>query len=115
MPAARLRNAQIVAALQQRLAGAESTTLSNFAWFALRRDAPQAALDAARAAVALPGAPSAAWRALERIAAGRADGMLLSSDGTDAPDLASVTDPLAAAIAAHRERETPMAEVCYRL
>ena len=37
MPAARTRDAQIVAALRRRLGPADATALSNFAWFAARR------------------------------------------------------------------------------
>ena len=64
MPAARLRDAQIVASLKRRLGGADASTLTNFAWFAARRGERQAALDAARGAIAMPDAPQAAWHTL---------------------------------------------------
>ncbi len=114
MPAARLRDAQVVAALRRRLDRADATTLSNFAWFAARRGERQVALDAARVAVGMPDARRAAWRALERLAAGHTDGMLLATAGSDAPDQAPVGNPLAAAIAAHRQAEAAVAEACYR-
>lgn len=115
MPAARLRDAQIVAALRRRLERADATTLTNFAWFAARRGERQAALDAVRAAVAMPQAPGAAWRALERLAAGHADGLLLTAAGSDDRDAPHAGSPLAAAIAAHRGGEAPVAEACYRM
>jgi tetratricopeptide (TPR) repeat protein len=114
MPAARLRDARVVAALRRRLGSADPITLSNFAWFAARRGEQQAALDAARAAAAVPGAPRAAWRALERLAAGHADGMLLTDAGPDDRDHAATGSPLGAAVAAHRLLEFAVAEACYR-
>ena len=115
MPAARLRDAQVVAALKRRLEGADAATLTNFAWFAARRGEQLAALEAVRAAVAMPGAPHAAWRALERLAAGHTDGMLLTSAGVDDRDAVPTSNPMAAAIAAHCEMQAPVAEACYRM
>lgn len=114
MPAVRLRDAQIVAALQRRFHQADATTLSNLAWFAARRGEAQAALAAARAATALPDAPRAAWRALERLASGQVDGMLLTPIDGAAADLLPAGNPLVAAIAAHRQQELAAAEACYR-
>lgn len=115
MPAARLRDAQIVAALGRRLGQSDPTTLANFAWFAARRGEHHAALAAARAAAAMPNAPRAAWRALERLAAGHADGMLLAQPGgPDAREPSQAGNPLAAAVAAHRQLEFAVAEACYR-
>ena len=114
MPAARLRDAQIVAALRRRLGPADPTTLSNFAWFAARRGEQPAALEAARAAAAMPNAPRAAWRALERLAAGHSDGMLLADTGPENREPSPAGNPLAAAVAAHRQLEFAVAEACYR-
>ncbi len=114
MPAARPRDALIVAALGRRLSQSDAITLANFAWFAARRGEHRAALDAARAAVALPDAPHTAWRALERLAAGQTAGMLLAGTGGDAAEAAPMGDPLAAAVTAHRELDHPAAEACYR-
>jgi tetratricopeptide (TPR) repeat protein len=114
MPAARLRDAQIVAALRRRLDGADATTLSNFAWFAARRGERQLALEVARAAVTMPDAPRAAWRALERLASGHSDGMLLTAGGSEGAAPLPAGNPLAAATAAHRQLESAVAEACYR-
>ena len=115
MPAARLRDAQTVAALQRRLERADATTLTNFAWFAARCGERQAALDAVRAAVSMPDAPRAAWRALERLAAGHTDGLLLAAAGSDDRAAPLVGNPIAAAIAAHRDNQASVAEMCYRM
>lgn len=114
MPAARLRDAQIVAALRRRLGPADAATLSNFAWFAARRGEQQVALESARSAVAMPDAPRAAWRALERLAAGRSDDLLLADAGGEDRGHASIGNPLAAAVASHRQLELGVAEACYR-
>jgi tetratricopeptide (TPR) repeat protein len=106
--------ASAVAALRQRLGRADAAALSNFAWFAARRGEHDAALDAARAAVALPDAPRAAWRSLERLAAGSVDGMLLTAGGTAEAPSPRHGNPLATAVVAHREREFAVAEACYR-
>jgi len=73
----------IVAALRRRLAAADGNTLCNFAWFAGRRGETQAALDAAQAALAMPAAPRAAWRALECLAVDQVDAMLLTADDVE--------------------------------
>jgi len=110
------RDVDVVAALRRRFDGADATTLSNFAWFAARRGERQVALDTARAAIAMPGAPRAAWRALERLAAGHTDGMLLADAGsTEEITPAAVGNPLAAAIGAHREGQAAVADACYRM
>lgn len=114
MPAARLRDAQIVAALWRRLERADATTLTNFAWFAARRGERQAALDAVRAAVARPDVPRVAWRTLERLAAGHTDGLLLATADSDDRQAPPVGNPIPAAIAAHREMQPAVAEACYR-
>ena len=113
MPAARLRDAQVVAALKRRLEQADATTLTNFAWFAARRGERQVALDAIRAAVAKPDVPRAAWRTLERLAAGHTDGLLLATADTDDRHAPPVGNPMPAAIAAHRELQPAVAEACY--
>jgi tetratricopeptide (TPR) repeat protein len=109
----RPRDESVVAALRRRLRPSDAITLNNLAWFAARRGATVIALESARAAIALPGAPPAAWRALERLAAGRSDGMLLVADG---PVTATPTaiHPLAAALSAHQHGDLPVAEACYR-
>jgi tetratricopeptide (TPR) repeat protein len=114
MPSAGSRDALTVAALGRRLGHADATTLSNFAWFAARRGEHRIALDAARAAVALPDAPRAAWRSLERLAVGRTDGMLLAATGAERADPTPAGNPLGTAIAAHRQMELAVAEACYR-
>ncbi|HEY4322098.1 MAG TPA: tetratricopeptide repeat protein [Gemmatimonadales bacterium] len=113
MPAARSRDAQIVAALGRRLAAADATTLTNFAWFAARRGAHPAALEAARRAVTHGDAPRAAWRALERLAAGRTDGMLLTADAAEPAAPEPPRNPLAAAVSAHAQGQLAVAEACY--
>lgn len=109
----RQRDESVVAALRRRLQPSDAITWNNLAWFAARRGATAIALESARAAVALPGAPPAAWRALERLAAGRSDGMLLVADGPvrEAP---AASHPLAAALSAHQHGDLPVAEACYR-
>jgi len=107
-------DARTVAGLWRRLGSADATTLANFAWFAARRGAHGIALDAARAAVALPDAPRAAWRSLERLAAGRTDGLLLAAAGTERADAPSAGNPLETAIVAHQHMELAVAEACYR-
>jgi tetratricopeptide (TPR) repeat protein len=114
MPAAPFSDAHVVATLRRRLERADAMTLSNFAWFAARRGERQAALDAARTAVGMPDAPRAAWRALECLAAGHTDGMLLATAGSDGPAAAAAINPLMAAIAAHRQMDVSVAEACYR-
>ena len=114
MPAARTRDAQVVAALGRRLAEADPITLSNLAWFAARRGEVAAALEQVRRSVALPGAPRAAWRAIERLAAGRTDGMLLASSASAPAPAAAARHPLAAAVAAHQQSDLAVAEVFYR-
>lgn len=114
MAGAGSRDMLTVAALGRRLGQADATTLSNFAWFAARRGHHRIALEAARAAVAMPDPPRAAWRALERLAAGRTDGMLLAAAGHDKGDLIPPGNPLTTAIVAHRHMELAVAEACYR-
>lgn len=105
-----------VAALRRRLGAASPAMLTNFAWFAARRGAHGTALDAARAAVAHPGAPRAAWHALERLVTGRSDGLLLvaAGAGPQTPMESNAASSLAAAVAAHREGALAVAETCYR-
>ena len=114
MASAGTSDARTVAALWRRLGPADATTLANFAWFAARRGEHGIALDAARAAVALPDAPRAAWRSLERLAAGRTDGLLLAAAGTERADAAPAGNPLETAIVAHQQMELAVAEACYR-
>ncbi len=103
-----------IAALRQRLGDASAATLTNLAWFAARRGEQAAALEAAREAVARPGAPRDAWRTLERLVTGRNDGLLLIPEGgTPSPVEPSRGSPLAAAVAAHREGALAVAETCY--
>ncbi len=116
MASPRPRDSGVVAALGQRCGAGSATTLTNFAWFAVRRGAFDAALDAVRRAVALPHAPPAAYRSLERIAAGHSDGLLLAIEPGDAapPVMPASSNPLAAAVAAHHHAEWSVAEACYR-
>jgi tetratricopeptide (TPR) repeat protein len=114
MSAPRPRDAALLTAIRQRLDGADPVALTNFAWFAARTGRIEAALDAARRAAALPGAPRAAWRALERLAIGRSDGLILATGATE--QLARteyLASPLAAAVAAHRQEAHAVAEACY--
>jgi len=105
-----------VAALRRRLGAASPAMLTNFAWFAARRGVHSLALEAAREAVAHPGAPRAAWHALERLVTGRNDGLLLVAAGTgpQTPMESNAASSLAAAVAAHREGALAVAETCYR-
>lgn len=103
-----------VAAVARRLDPADPRALTGLAWFAARRGARAAALAAARRAVAHPDAPRAAWRTLERLAAGHDDGLLLPP-GPDAPVAPPPgATPLAAAVAAHRQGAPAVAEACYQ-
>jgi tetratricopeptide (TPR) repeat protein len=62
----------------------------------------------------LPGAPRAAWRALERLAIGRTDGLVLATaDTTPTTRPEFNASPLAAAVAAHRQEAHAVAEACY--
>ncbi|HEX3928297.1 MAG TPA: tetratricopeptide repeat protein [Gemmatimonadales bacterium] len=110
----RSRDAAVLAALERRLGAGSPTTLTNLAWFAARRGDYAAALGLARRAVALPHAPRAAYRTLERLAAGRAEGLLLTADDAAVPSPSRSGSPLAAAVAAHRHAEFAVAEACYR-
>jgi tetratricopeptide (TPR) repeat protein len=115
MSAARPHDGAVVAALVRRLGATDAATLANLAWFAGRRGAHGAALDAARRAVAHPHAPPAAWRTLERLAAGRSDGLLLALTGDPQPAAApGAGHPLAAAVMAHRQDALAVAEARYR-
>ncbi len=102
-------------ALRRRLGATTAATLANFAWFAARRGAHASALEAAREAVALPGAPRVAWHSLERLVTGRSDGLLLATvlSPADAPTESAMASSLAAAVAAHREGALAVAETCY--
>lgn len=108
-------DAAVVAALAERLAAADATTLANLGWFAARRGATSIALDATRRAVALPSAPRAAWHNLERLAAGRTDRLLLGLSEHDSAlaTESSAQHPLAAAVASHAEGALAVAEACY--
>lgn len=115
MTAPRPRDAAVVAALVRRFGTADATTLANLAWFAARRGATATALEVVRRAVALPGAPRAAWRTLERLAVGRTDQLLLALPVGEAtlPVGHTATHPLAAAVAAHAQGALAVAEACY--
>ncbi len=105
----------MVAALVRRLGATDAATFTNLAWFAARRGAHAAALDAARRAVAMPDAPPVAWRTLERLAGGRSDGLLLArTHGPHRAAAAGAGHPLAAAVTAHRQGSLAVAEACYR-
>lgn len=115
MAAARPHDGAVVAALVRRLGATDAATLANLAWFAGRRGAHAIALDAARRAVAVPNAPPAAWRTLERLAGGRSDGLTLAlTDVTQRPAAPGAGHPLAAAVMAHRQASLAVAEACYR-
>lgn len=106
---------QVVAALARRLDPADPAQQAGLAWFAARRGDREAALHAARRAVARPGAPHAAWRTLERLAAGHDDGLLLPPPGNAArPPQTGGASPLAAGVAAHRQGAPAVAEACYQ-
>lgn len=114
MSAPQSRDAALLAAIQQRLDGSDPVALTNFAWFAARAGRTESALAASRRAAALPGAPRAAWRALERLAIGRTDGLtLVAAVGTPRPHTGHEGSPLMAAIAAHRQAALAVAEACY--
>lgn len=106
---------RVVAALAGRLDPADPAQQAGLAWFAARRGDREAALTAARRAVAQPGAPHAAWRTLERLAAGHDDGLLLPPPG-GGPRAAREggASPLAAGVAAHRQGAPAVAEACYQ-
>jgi tetratricopeptide (TPR) repeat protein len=115
MAAPRLRDPAVVAALSRRIDPADSVALTNFAWLVARAGHLEAGLRAARRAASLEGAPRASWRALERLAIGRTDGLVLATVSqtpvtADGEDHAS---RLAAAIAAHRRAALAVAEACY--
>lgn len=106
--------AGLVAALGRRLDPADPVALTNLAWFAARAGDLATALQLARRAAALPGAPRAAWRTLERLAVGRTDGLVLAVPATHRPPPGSLPSPLAAAVAAHRQGASAVAEACYQ-
>ncbi len=114
MSATASRDGATLAALRQRIDPADPVALTNFAWLAARAGRQSEALDAARTAAAGPGAPRAAWRALERLAIGRTDGLLLATAGTETISTGPDSSPLAAAVAAHRQAAHAVAEVCYQ-
>lgn len=114
MPASRPRDAGLLAALAQRLDPADPVALTNLAWLAARAGHPGDALRLARRAAALPGAPRAAWRALERLAIGRTDGLVLASPGGHHHPAGALPSPLAAAVSAHRQGAAAVAEACYQ-
>jgi tetratricopeptide (TPR) repeat protein len=104
-----------LAALRRRLDPADPVALANFAWLAARAGALEQAQQAARQAAALPGAPRSAWRTLERLAIGRTDGLTLAAPGSDrqGPAVVRPGSPLVAAVSAHREAASAVAEACY--
>ncbi len=114
MAAPRLRDAALIDALQRRLDPADPVGLANLAWFAARRGDPALAQQVARRAAALPGAPPAAWRALERLAIGRTDGLVLAAGGLHHDTGTTRASPLAAAVAAHGQAAFAVAEACYQ-
>lgn len=115
MGAQRVPGAVLAGALAQRVDPADAASLANLAWFAARRGALAEAQDCARRAVARPGAPRAAWRTLERLAAGRSDALLLAAPSHHAaPAATGPGHPLDAAVAAHRQQAPAIAEACYR-
>lgn len=114
MAAPTSRDAALIAALVRRLDPGDPVALTNLAWFAARTGHPAEGLVAARRAAALPGAPAAAWRALERLAIGRTDGLVLATPATDRGTVGSRSTPLAAAVAAHRQAALAVAEACYQ-
>ncbi len=114
MAAPPLRDAALIAALARRLDPADPVGLTNLAWFAARTGHPAEALAIARRAAALPGAPPAAWRTLERLAIGRSDGLVLAASGPDRDAVGARSSPLAAAVAAHRQAALAVAEACYQ-
>ncbi len=112
MAAPRPRDPALLVALEQRLDADDPSVLTNLAWLTARWGQPAAALALARRAAALPGAPRAAWRALERLAVGRSDGLVLASAAAG-PTEPGAGSPLAAAVAAHRQVAFAVAEACY--
>lgn len=114
MTAVRPHDGAVVAALARRLGAADPATLGNLAWFAGRRGLHPAALEAARRAVAMPHAPPAAWRTLERLAGGRSDGLMLALTNDPQRAAPGAGHPLAAAVMAHRQASLAVAEACYR-
>src|SRR5690606_16879822 len=114
MSSTRSRDAALLAAIQQRLDGSDPVALTNFAWFAARSGRIEPALGAARRAAALPGAPRSAWRALERLATGRTDGLtLVAAQESARSHSGHEGSPLVAAVAAHRQAALAVAEACY--
>ena len=75
------RDGATLNALRQRIDDSDPVALTNYAWFAARAGRIADALEAARRAASLPAAPRAAWRALERLAIGRSDGLLIATAG----------------------------------
>lgn len=105
-----------IAALRRRLGAASPAMLTNFAWFAARRGGHATALEAAREAVAQPGAPRVSWHTLERLVTGRSDGLLLAPESGPAPSSpagSGESASLTAAVSAHREGALAVAEACY--
>jgi tetratricopeptide (TPR) repeat protein len=107
------RDGATLNALRQRIDNSDPVALTNYAWLAARSGRIADALEAARRAASLPAAPRAAWRALERLAIGRSDGLLVATAGAETDENTSHASPLAAAIAAHRQAAHAVAEVCY--
>jgi tetratricopeptide (TPR) repeat protein len=110
-----VRDAALIGALARRLNPADPVAQTNLAWFAARSGELEAALAAARRAAAVPGAPGTAWHTLERLAAGRTDGLLLV--GAHGGSRSAALTPgirLDAAVAAHRQGALAVAEVCYQ-
>lgn len=114
MDASGPRDGATLTALRQRIDHGDPVALTNYAWLAARAGRQSEALDAARRAAACAGAPRAAWRALERLAIGRSDGLLLATAGAEMPVHGPDASPLAAAVAAHRQAAHAVAEVCYQ-
>jgi len=103
-------------ALRHRLDPADPVALANLAWLSARAGELELAQQAARQAAALPGAPRSAWRTLERLALGRTDGLTLAPPDTAARAAGASRSgsPLVAAVAAHREAASAVAEACYQ-
>jgi tetratricopeptide (TPR) repeat protein len=115
MSAPRPRDAALLAALARRIDPADPVALTNLAWLAARAGHPPIGLAAARRAAALEGAPRASWRALERLALGRTDGLVLAtSHRVETRRDGHHASRLAAAIAAHKQAAHAVAEACYQ-
>lgn len=114
MPVRTRPDVEQLLALRGRLDPADPAGWTNLAWLAAQMGELDLARETARQAAALPLAPRAAWHTLEQLSLGRTDGLFLALPRvTTSASRPAIGSPLVAAVAAHVQAATAVAEACY--